>query len=208
MTAVMSMRELIALLLFCTAMTFSPGPNTMLTTAIASNEGIRKALPFTLAVPLGWLLIMLVCGFGIGALVTQLPPLRWLIKLVGCFYLLYLAFILSSLGKVREIEPARLKMGFIKGIALQFLNIKVWLLAVTVTSAWIIHAEGQISSNPQARLILASLIVMFFAFISNFSYAILGAIARNWLLEGSRLLVFNRILASMLAATAMWTLLI
>jgi len=42
MFEIMSLRELIALVVFCSVMTFSPGPNTMLTTAIASNEGCEK----------------------------------------------------------------------------------------------------------------------------------------------------------------------
>ena len=42
----MSGTELTALLLFCTAMSFSPGPNTTLSTALAANGGLRLALRF------------------------------------------------------------------------------------------------------------------------------------------------------------------
>lgn len=206
MYEIMSLRELIALLVFCAAMTFSPGPNTMLTTAIASNEGLRKVIPFTLAVPLGWLLILLITGLGIGTLVIQLPILRWFIQLAGCAYLLWLAYLLSRHHQLKTIDSSKLQITFGKGVALQFLNIKVWLLAVTVTSTWIINAEGQTSINQYDRLVLACFVVMFFAFASNFSYALVGSLVRNWLLHGKRLLIFNRILASLLAATAIWTL--
>lgn len=206
MYEIMSLRELIALLVFCAVMTFSPGPNTMLTTAIASNEGLRKVIPFTLAVPLGWLLILLITGLGIGTLVVQLPILRWFIQIVGCAYLLWLAYLLSRHHHLKTIDSSKLQITFGKGVALQFLNIKVWLLAVTVTSTWIINAEGQTSINQYDRLALACFVVMFFAFASNFSYALVGSLVRNWLLHGKRLLIFNRILASLLAATAIWTL--
>jgi threonine/homoserine/homoserine lactone efflux protein len=197
MYEIMSLRELIALLVFCAAMTFSPGPNTMLTTAIASNEGLRKVIPFTLAVPLGWLLILLITG---------LPILRWFIQIAGCAYLLWLAYLLSCHHHLKTIDSSKLQITFGKGVALQFLNIKVWLLAVTVTSTWIINAEGQTSINQYDRLALTCFVVMFFAFASNFSYALVGSLVRNWLLHGKRLLIFNRILASLLAATAIWTL--
>ena len=49
----MSAAELTALLLFCTAMSFSPGPNTTLSTALGANLGLKRALPFILAVPAG-----------------------------------------------------------------------------------------------------------------------------------------------------------
>ena len=37
-------------------MSFSPGPNTTLSTALAANGGLRRALRFCLAVPAGWTL--------------------------------------------------------------------------------------------------------------------------------------------------------
>ena len=66
----MSATELLALLALATAMSFSPGPNTTLSTALAANHGLRRAMPFCLAVPTGWTMLMVVCGLGLGALVT------------------------------------------------------------------------------------------------------------------------------------------
>ena len=65
----MTVTEITALLLFCTAMSFSPGPNTTLSTALAANGGLRTALRFCLAVPAGWTLLMIASGLGLGALV-------------------------------------------------------------------------------------------------------------------------------------------
>jgi len=206
MLSVFSLNELIALFIFSAAMSFSPGPNTMLTTAIASNEGIRKTIPFALAVPVGWLLIMLSCGLGIGAMITEMPSLRLSIKLLGCAYLIWLAYKLCRTKKLHEVNSARLNINFPKGVLLQFLNIKVWLLAITITGTWIIDAEGQASTNPNERLALACAIVMFMAFTSNMTYALAGALFRTWLGSGNRLAIFNYFLAFLLFATAIWTL--
>jgi hypothetical protein len=206
MLSVFSLNELIALFIFSAAMSFSPGPNTMLTTAIASNEGIRKTIPFALAVPVGWLLIMLSCGLGIGAMITEMPSLRLSIKLLGCAYLIWLAYKLCRNKKLHEVNSARLNINFPKGVLLQFLNIKVWLLAITITGTWIIDAEGQASTNPNERLALACAIVMFMAFTSNMTYALAGALFRTWLGSGNRLAIFNYFLAFLLFATAIWTL--
>jgi threonine/homoserine/homoserine lactone efflux protein len=206
MLSVFSLNELIALFIFSAAMSFSPGPNTMLTTAIASNEGIRKTIPFALAVPIGWLLIMLSCGLGIGAMITEMPSLRLSIKLLGCAYLIWLAYKLCRNKKLHEVNSARLNINFPKGVLLQFLNIKVWLLAITITGTWIIDAEGQASTNPNERLALACAIVMFMAFTSNMTYALAGALFRTWLGSGNRLAIFNYFLAFLLFATAIWTL--
>ncbi len=50
----MSTAELTALLLLCTAASFTPGPNTTLSTALAANFGFKRALRFVLSVPVGW----------------------------------------------------------------------------------------------------------------------------------------------------------
>jgi threonine/homoserine/homoserine lactone efflux protein len=73
----MSATELTALLLFATAMSFSPGPNTTLSTALAANLGLKHAMRFCLAVPMGWTLLLLATGLGLGALITSVPLLRW-----------------------------------------------------------------------------------------------------------------------------------
>ena len=69
----MTPAEFSALLLLATASTFTPGPNTTLSTAIAANRGLRGALHFVCAVPTGWALLLGLCGVGLGALVLALP---------------------------------------------------------------------------------------------------------------------------------------
>jgi hypothetical protein len=80
------------------------GSQTMLTTAIATNEGIRKTIPFALAVPVGWLVIMLSCGLGIGALITEIPSLRLSIKLLGCAYLIWLSYKLCRTKQLQQLN--------------------------------------------------------------------------------------------------------
>jgi threonine/homoserine/homoserine lactone efflux protein len=56
----MSAQECFALLVFAAVMTFTPGPNTTLSTALAVNFGLWRALP------VGWSLLLLLCGAGLG----------------------------------------------------------------------------------------------------------------------------------------------
>ncbi len=200
----MSNGELLALLAFCAAMSFSPGPNTTLATALAANYGLKRALRFCLAVPAGWTLLMLASGLGLGALVTGLPALTWAIKLVGAAYMLWLAFKLAGAGQLAQIDASRLDVTFAQGVGLQFLNIKAWMLALTLTAGWVVNASGQPSTNPGERLLIITLLMLAFAFASNFLYALVGSLLRQWLSRGARLLWFNRALALVLAATAAW----
>ena len=200
----MSAAELTALLLFCTAMSFSPGPNTTLSTALAANLGLKRALRFCLAVPAGWTLLMLATGLGLGALITGVPALRWAVKLGGVAYMLWLAFKLARAGEMSQVDAARLNVTFWQGVGLQFLNIKAWMLALTLTAGWVVNAAGQPSPNPGERLAIICGVMVLFAFSSNFTYALVGSLLRNWLAQGKRLLWFNRALAGVLVATAVW----
>lgn len=202
----MSPAEITALLAFCTAMSFSPGPNTTLSTALAANLGLRRALRFCLAVPTGWTLLMIGSGLGLGAVVLGIPALRWGVKLFGVAYMLWLAWKLGGASQLAQVDASRLNVTFWQGVGLQFLNIKAWMLALTLTAGWVVNAAGQPASNPGERLAIICGVMMLFAFTSNFTYALAGSLLRQWLAQGRRLLWFNRVLAAVLVATAAWML--
>lgn len=202
----MSAAELTALLLFCAAMSFSPGPNTTLSTALAANHGLRRALRFCFAVPVGWTLLMLASGLGLGAAVTGAPVLRWTVKLAGAGYMAWLAWKLARTDQLTPVDRSLLDITFLRGVGLQFLNIKAWMLALTLSAGWVVNAGGQPSTNPGQRLAIICVLMALFAFASNFAYALLGSLLRQWLARGHRLRWFNGALALVLLATAGWML--
>jgi threonine/homoserine/homoserine lactone efflux protein len=191
--------EFTALLALGTAMSFSPGPNTTLSTALAANRGLKGAMHFVCAVPVGWGLLVLLCAFGLGALLVAAPMLVWLVKAVGVAYLLWLGFRLSGSGSLAQADDAKLNVTFWQGAALQFVNIKAWMFALSVVAGWLV---GKPDFWPRLMVVLPTL--MAFAFFSNLTYAVLGAALRGWLAKGARLLWFNRAMALVLVITAAW----
>jgi threonine/homoserine/homoserine lactone efflux protein len=195
----MSSQELLALIVFSTAMAFTPGPNTTLSAALAANGGLRHALRFILAVPFGWGLLLLACAAGLGALVQAAPVLRGLIKAFGLAYMLWLAWKLARTDRLASAAGARLSVGFGQGVVLQFLNIKAWMNALMISAGWITVAEP---IGPRLAIVLP--LMMAYGLASNFTYALIGSALRHWLAQGQRLLVFNRVLAGVLVVTAAW----
>ena len=191
--------EFTALLALGTAMSFSPGPNTTLSTALAANRGLRGAMQFVCSVPLGWGLLLRLCAFGLGGLLVAVPALAWVVKAVGVAYLLWLAFKLSQAARMNEADASRLNVTFLHGAALQFVNIKAWMFALSVVAGWL---AGKADFWPRFAVLLPTL--MAFAFFSNLAYAVLGASLRGWLSQGARLLWFNRMMALVLIVTAAW----
>ena len=195
----MPFAEFTALLLLATAMSFTPGPNTTLSTALAANRGLRHAMRFVCSVPVGWSALLLLCAGGVGAMVLAAPVLRLAIKGLGIGYLLWLAWKLGQSNRLAEADAARLNVGFWQGVALQFVNIKAWLLALTIVAGWIAGREDALQ-----RLAIVLPVMLLFAFASNLTYAATGALLRQWLAQGRRLLWFNRSMALVLVLTAAW----
>ncbi len=195
----MTAAELSALLVLATATSFTPGPNTTLSTALAANRGLRGAMHFVMAVPVGWGLLFTLSAAGLGALVVAAPALRWAIVLGGVAYLFWLARRLWGSGKLSEADQAQLDVGFAQGVLLQFLNIKAWMISLSIVAGWV---AGQ--PDPWQRYLQILPLMLFFAFSSNFTYALVGSLLRHWLAQGQRLLAFNRLMALSLLATAAW----
>ncbi|MDD5478598.1 LysE family translocator [Rhodoferax sp.] len=199
----MNTSELSALLMLCTAVSFTPGPNTTLSTALAANLGLRRALHFVLAVPVGWGLLLSLCASGVGALVVGVPALRWGVKLLGVGYLLWLAWQLWHAHTLAQASNRQLNVTFWQGVLLQFLNIKAWMLALTVVAGWL---AGRTDMGARFAVVLP--LLLGFALASNLTYALVGTGLRNWLADaqhgGRRLLWFNRSMALVLLVTALW----
>lgn len=194
-------QEFTALLTLATAMSFTPGPNTALSAALAANRGLPRALRFVCAVPAGWAALLLLCSLGAGTLLLAAPGLRQGLKLAGVAYLFWLAWRLARTAQLAQADEQRLDLSFWQGAALQLLNIKAWMLALAIVSGWIAGRE-----DAATRFTLVLPVLLFFAFASNLAYALAGSLLRAWLSRGARLLWFNRAMAAVLALTALWML--
>ena len=146
-------------------------------------------------------------ALGLGALVLELPLLSWAVQVVGVAYLLWLAYKVSQSRQLSEADASRLNVTFWQGAALQFVNIKAWMLALAIVSGWIAGREA-----PGMRLAIVLPVMLAYAFVSNLAYALAGSLLREWLSgpdgSGLRLRWFNYVMAAVLVATAVWMLFI
>jgi threonine/homoserine/homoserine lactone efflux protein len=202
----MNWQEFIALLVLATAMSFTPGPNTVLSAAQAANHGLRRTLPFICSVAAGWGLLLTLSALGLGALMLAAPALGEVLRFAGAGYLLWLALRMMDLRGLREADVSALNVTFWQGAAMQFVNIKAWMLALAIVSGWI---AGRPDAGQRFAMVLP--LMLAYAFGSNLAYALVGSLLRHWLAgpegSGARLLAFNRLMALVLAATAIWILL-
>ena len=199
----MNTAELSALLILATAASFTPGPNTTLSTALAANLGFKKSMRFVVAVPVGWGVLLSACAGGVGAMVVAAPGLQLAIKAMGVGYLLWLALKLARSSQLAQAKTSQLQVTFWQGVMLQFLNIKAWMLALTIVAGWLAGRDDAVS-----RFAIILPLMMAFGLVSNLSYAVMGSLLRDWLNgpdgTAQRLRWFNRTMAAVLVVTAGW----
>jgi threonine/homoserine/homoserine lactone efflux protein len=86
-----------------------------------------------------------------------------------------------------------------QGVAVQFLNIKAWMLALSVVAGWVAGKPDTL-----ARCLILLPVMMSFGLVSNLTYALMGSLLREWLSKGIRLIAFNRGMSLALVLTAYW----
>ena len=114
-----------ALLGFVVVTLFTPGPNNTMLMSSGLNFGFRRGLPHLWGVALGFAVMVLAVGLGLGAVFQAIPALYTVLKYVGAAYLLYLAWQIATAGAL-ELE----------GAAFQWVNPKGWVMAVGAVSTY------------------------------------------------------------------------
>jgi threonine/homoserine/homoserine lactone efflux protein len=126
-----------ALTVFVVVTLFTPGPNNAMLMATGLNFGFRRGLPHLWGVALGFAVMVLAVGLGLGAVFRAYPTAYALLKYAGAAYLIYLAWQIATAGPIKVNGEARGRpITFLEAAAFQWLNPKGWVMAVGAVSAY------------------------------------------------------------------------
>jgi threonine/homoserine/homoserine lactone efflux protein len=101
------------------------------------NFGFRRGLPHLWGVALGFAVMVLAVGLGLGAVFRAYPALYTVLKYVGAAYLLYLAWQIATAGAPEQESAAQGRpITFLEGAAFQWVNPKGWVMAVGAVSTY------------------------------------------------------------------------
>ena len=121
---------------------FSPGPNVILITASGARFGFQRTVPHIFGVALGVGVIAAVTGIGIGTLITAQPALGLVLKIVASLWILWMAYNLWRADPARKKESDK-PFTFIEAVLFQWVNPKVWAVALSATAYVTILAPFQ-----------------------------------------------------------------
>ncbi|WOG27365.1 LysE family translocator [Endozoicomonas sp. 8E] len=124
------------LLAFAFSSTITPGPNNVMIMTSGMNYGTRQSIPHFLGICLGFPLMVLFVGLGLGAVFDLFPVLHDIIKVLGVAYLLYLAWLIAKSAPPDLNGGKSRPLTFIQSALFQWVNPKAWIMATGAVAAY------------------------------------------------------------------------
>ncbi|WP_448215633.1 LysE family translocator [Endozoicomonas sp. 2B-B] len=125
-----------SLLAFAFSSTITPGPNNVMIMTSGMNYGTRQSIPHFLGICLGFPLMVLFVGLGLGAVFDLFPVLHDIIKVLGVAYLLYLAWLIAKSAPADLNGGKSRPLTFIQSALFQWVNPKAWIMATGAVAAY------------------------------------------------------------------------
>lgn len=121
---------------------FTPGPNNLMLMASSAKFGFQRTVPHGLGVTIGFALMVVLVGLGLGEVFRYLPWLEPVLKILAAINLLYLAWTLLGL-KIKDQGAGDRPLTFLEGAGFQWINPKAWALAVSFVAMVVDAGPGR-----------------------------------------------------------------
>ena len=195
----MSADTWLAFALFAFVSSITPGPNNTMMLASGVHYGFSRSLPHMAGITLGFCLMILLMGLGLGSVFARYPALYTAMRYAGGAYMLYLAWkILRSQPVPDNAAPGSAQsrpMGFTAAAAFQWVNPKAWIMAIGAITTY---------TPQEGFLVNVLLIAALFALVNYPSvglWTVAGSLLRRWLDRPRVLRAFNIGMALLLVAS-------
>jgi threonine/homoserine/homoserine lactone efflux protein len=187
---------LLPYILYCVAMSGTPGPNNVMVLASGVNYGYRRTLPHIFGINIGFSLMMFLMALGLGAVFLAEPRLQLAFKIVGIAYMLWLAWKIATAAGVGEGEAEGRPMTFIETAVFQWVNVKAWMMIMGAIAVYAPPGYG-----PLEKALYLSLVMLFAGTPPTHIWMLFGVGIRRFLDNPKALRAFNVTMALLLVAS-------
>src|ERR1700712_2382076 len=186
----------VALVVFGAVMAFTPGPNNIMVLSSGLTYGFRRSLPHIAGIAMGVSFMVASMGLGLGAIFVAWPVLETLLKYAGILYLIYLACLIAMSGPVTPGQDnQRGPMTFWAAVLFQWVNVKGWVMAIGIITAY-----SAVASFPWNIVIQAALMFVMGG-LSSLVWTLFGSSLRSFLTSPKAVRAFNIVMAVLLVAS-------
>lgn len=174
----MNLSILLTYLPYAVVTAFTPGPNTILSLYAVSQDGWKKGKNAILGIVGGLLCVMLICAIFCFELTRYIPAVAGYLKYVGALYICFLA---QKIARSTSINGTGQSVTFWKGFLLEFVNVKLFLYAITIYTGYVIPVNSSLRT-----LITHSIYLTLICGIGCLLWASVGGFFQSFLEKHSR----------------------
>ena len=193
------MSILLSMAAFALASSISPGPVNIVALSSGAQHGLRASMRHVTGATVGFTLLLLLTGVGLHTLLARVPALAQATQLAGAAFLLLMAYKLARDDGTLDLAGNGKGPSLMVGAAMQWLNPKAWVAAIA--------GMGAFAANGDALLVW-QFAALYFAvcYVSIACWAYAGTLLRRRLNHPAGMRLFNRTMALLLAASALYLL--
>ena len=184
--------QLLTLILFTIATSFTPGPNNIMASHSGFNFGFKKTAPLMLGVIFGWTAMLISMEAGLIFVFLKFEILQLIIKILGSFFLIYLAYKIAFSNKTDE-KVVKQPIGFIETFFFQFINPKGVVVAMITVSTFV-----DVKFNYLRDSIVVTTVFFFSAIGSITTWCLIGKYLRKFATSKNFIKNFNYIMSFLL----------
>ena len=184
--------NLVALILFCCAAAFTPGPNNILGSYSGFNFGIKKSVPLILGVVFGYISLLVSLAAGLIVVFKLYPLLQIILKIAGSFFLVYLAYKIAFQNQIQN-KSIKNPVKFFDTFIFQFVNPKGVIIAIITISTFV-----EAGSNYLFHTLVVVGVSFFAALTSITSWCLLGKFLRRFATNKKFIQRFNYVMSVLL----------
>lgn len=187
--------NLSALFAYAVITAFTPGPNNIMSMTTSIQHGFSRTLVFIAGVFCGFLVDMTLCAAGTSFLFEHLPAIEPAMRWIGAAYILFLAVVVFRDKGGDGEKEGKSASGFVTGLVMQLVNVKVILYGITSLSTFILPYHRSVSA-----LALAVLFLSVVGLAANLCWALFGSLFQKF--HAGRRRVLNGVMALLLVYCA------
>lgn len=193
--------ELLASLIgFSFAMSGTPGPNNLMVMTSGLNFGFRRTVPHLFGVGIGFAVMVLLVGLGLGQIFARFPLLFVAMKVAGALYLLWMAWGIAHAGPMGEGRETGRPFTFLEAAGFQWVNPKAWIVALGAISTYAQPA------SPLATALIISGVMGLIGLLCAIVWTGFGTVLRSLFTSARVVKAFNITMALLLLAS-LWPIL-
>ena len=181
-------------ILFVSIVSMTPGPNNLLLAASGANYGFFRTLPHMCGVIVGFAIMVVASGFGLGMILNEFPQVILPLKIMSVSFLLYLSWRVAT-GGAHIVEGKSQPLTFLPAVLFQTINPKGISFLLSIMGAQVSDSEPLL---PQ--LVPLFILLPTFTVLSAVTWTMFGTAIGKLMQSQGAFRVFNLIMASLLVA--------